>query len=61
MSFPPKTSHSENCSCCWIMGYGVDEKRPNDWAEEIYYKDEECVDHGSEVSGASEFSPTGWV
>lgn len=34
------------CVCPVLMGYGVDDKNPNEWAEEIIEKEDDCVMHG---------------
>lgn len=51
-----KFDHADDCSCCWILGYGVDEANPSEWAEKMFSLDEECPEHGSHVCGVAEVS-----
>lgn len=39
---------SEECSCCWIVGFGVDEGYPALWGERMFSLDPQCPDHGSQ-------------
>jgi hypothetical protein len=49
MGFLDIKDHPEGCICCWIMGYGVDEKRPNEWVERVLLREPDCpADHHME-------------
>jgi hypothetical protein len=61
MGFLDLKDHPDGCTCCWIMGYGVDEQNPSEWAEKMFSLDEECPYHGSEVRGAGEVGASGRV
>lgn len=54
-------NHPDDCSCCWIMGFGVDEADPSQWAEKMFSLDEECPHHGGQVRGAGQVSASSGV
>ena len=33
------------CSCCWLLGYFVDDERPNEWAQRMTSWDPLCPVH----------------
>lgn len=56
-----RAQHPPDCSCCWIMGYGVSEDDPTEWAEKQFSVDEECPHHGAQVRGAGEVGASSGV
>lgn len=42
----------EGCSCCWVMGFGVDESAPDTFAKRLFERDEECEHHGGDSGGS---------
>lgn len=34
-----------DCSCCWLLGYGVDEDDKERWAEKMTVWDPDCPSH----------------
>lgn len=50
MQLPQSTYREFGCTCCLIMGFGVDEKNPTEWSERILIQDDECVMHGRIMS-----------
>lgn len=53
---PQPQGRPEDCSCCWIMGFGLHDDDPEIWGEEIFSLDEECPDHGEQARTGSSHS-----
>lgn len=34
-----------SCTCCWLLGYFVDQERPNQWAQKMTSWDPQCPEH----------------
>ena len=46
-----QNSHAEfGCTCSWLIGYGVDDRNLNEWAEKMISRDSECILHGDFVT-----------
>jgi hypothetical protein len=43
-----------HCSCCWLLGYGVDEVDKNRWAQKMTVWDPQCPEHPSNPRGNRE-------
>jgi len=52
MGFLDPIAHPDGCTCCWIMGFGVDDERPNEWVEQILLREEDCEFHGKRAQQA---------
>jgi hypothetical protein len=40
-----------DCSCCWLLGYGVDERQKERWAQRMTAWDPQCPKHPYDPTG----------
>lgn len=59
MGFLDDIEHPDGCICCWIMGFGVDEEHPNEWAEQILLREEDCEFHGTKARAQGQVQQAG--